>query len=61
MYLQHSDVVLIEKLIEPLKYDKILNHNFIFCIFLFIMIKWGRVEEIVCPYVLVICQLIHLC
>ena len=54
------DVIFIEKSIEPLKYDKLRNHNFIFCMFLFIMIKWKRVEEKNCPYVVVLCQLIHL-
>ena len=52
---------LLKKMIEHFKYDKILNHNFIFCIFLFTVIKWGRVEELVCPYVVVLCQLILLC
>ena len=27
---------------------------------MFTVIKWGRVEEIICPYVVVLCQLIHL-
>ena len=60
MYLQHRGVIFIEKFIEPLKNDKISNHNFIFCVLLFNVVNWGRVGEICCPYVVLICQLIVL-